>query len=290
MSLPAPAPTDRAADAAWHIRVLAEAVDARLTGPVAVVKWTISQTADGNGNIYSAALPALASITGAVFGPVAENAGGSYDYNYVPMLTRFAAGQANQVALTCFNAPDSTRNVNRQQAAVGLAWGPSAAAAAAAAPAEPVALGAPFPRGVTPNAKLRYPGTGEPQWGTAQCLQDLAGDVGKAIGGAAALNLVTFKSAGPVTLNASGYAALAVGGVSTIRGAVLTPWDTGTFVRKSRLIGWIPPDRTGDGGATAGNVLRFRVYTNAKYTSGVTYPKPAYGDQLGVMGVLWGDP
>jgi hypothetical protein len=284
--LPYPAPTDPAGAAARHIRTLAEAVDTKLAaGSITVRTFAIDQTADANGDIFSGALTPISVITGAVFGPQAENAGGSPDFNYIPALTWRPAG--NAMALRCYNAPNLASNAGKRQQAVGLAFGPTAAAAGSAEPA-PAAADT-FPRGVTPHAKLRYPGTDEPLWRTAQAVEDLAGDAGAAIGGAVSLGLITWRDPN-VQLNASGYAIRSISGVSRIRGAVLTAWDTGNFVRKSRIIAWIPPDRTGDGGATAGNVLRMRAYTNVAYTTGVTYPKPAYSDLLGVMGVIWGDP
>lgn len=289
--MPYPAPTAPSADAAVHIRQLADALDARLAaGAVTVRKFIVSGTADSYGSlyVYGDQLSGMTKVTGAVFGPVAENTGGSADYNYVPAVSRIDNNN-NTMTLKCYNAPDLVTNAGKYQAVVGLAWGPTAVAAQQPAPAPRVGPGDLFPRGLTPNAKIRYPGTDEPQYRTAEYIQDLAEDAGRAIGGAVQLGLVTWRDSA-VQLNASGYAARTIPGLSLIRGAVLTPWDPGNFVRKSRVIAWIPPDRTGDGGATAGNVLRMRAYTNTVYTAGVTYPKPAYNDLLGVAGVIWGDP
>jgi hypothetical protein len=283
--LPYPAPTDPAGAAARHIRTLAEATDAKLAaGRIAVATFDTGQvTADVAGGIATGGLPGLASITGAVFGPVQILGGPVGESSYVPALTRKDAGTA--IYLVCYNAPTLALNNGKLQRAVGIAWGPKVAADPAPAPAAADT----FPRGSTPVAHLRYPGTDEPLWRTAQAVRDLADDTGAAIGGAVpGLALVTWK--GNYTTNSSAYFSVDMGAkLSRIRGAVATAWDPGTFVRRSRIFGWSAPRDQDD--ATFKKTLTFFVYSNEKSTTaGANYPRPMKSESGSALVVMWGDP
>lgn len=287
MTLPYPAPTDPAGAAARHIRNLAEATDAKLAAAAIVVNsFKIDQAANGNGDIFSNTFPVTA-ITGAVFGPAVYVGGSFSDSSWIPLVTRI--GTAPAMTLRCYNTPNLATNAGRRQCVVGLCWGPRAAAAdqAAAAPAAADTFG----RGITPVGKLRYPGTDEPLYGTAGYIKDLATDTDTALGGIVPGLRIVNWSKGDVTTDANGYAQYNVSNLlSVVRGAVLTAWDTGNFVRKSRNICWYPPNG-GAGAPVADNLLRMIVVSNVAYSSAPNnYPKKVSNETLGVHAILWGDP
>lgn len=296
MSMPYPAPTDPAAAAARHIRNLAEAVEARLTAaPQAVVIFdTGNATADANGDIFTGGLSPLTSIAGAVFGP-ASYVGGitppNNDILWVPTFTRRVAG--NAIALRCYNAPNLATNAGRVQRGIGLAWGPTATAAQR--PAEPGPAPAPravnpdtFPAGQTPVYHIRYPGTGEPLHTAAASIERVAGDIGAAIGGVSpTLKLITLRTT--VTVGSSGYCGYSLADkLSRIRGGIVTPWDNGTFVRRSRIARVNVPEDFWSPGTH--NDFRFTAYSNEK-AGASNYPAFApTGEAFAFNAIVWGDP
>lgn len=286
MTVPVPIPTDPAADAAVHIRNLAEGLDAKIGASTLVYgSFTADAVSDGTGHVTGTPVAGIGQITGAIFGPMFIYRAGT-DSNWQPLMS-WVNTYNNQVKLRCVNAPTSTVNAGKYQSACGIAWGPRPAADALPR-ANP---GDTFPAGTTPLAKLRYPGTSGPQWQTADAIHNLADDIDHGIGGAGPGLTVAGMFNSALTLDGAAMASINVRDrISVIRGAVIQYWGPST-ANKSRIFAWWPPNP--GGGATTADpwMLRFKAYKNVPFAAAPNnYPTPAANETLGVMAIMWGDP
>lgn len=205
MTLPYPAPTDPMADAALHIRNLAEGVENRLpiglhifafdSGPVTLTN------PDGS---WGTAIPTskMTQLTGAICQSRYDSANGT-DAIYVPTIIRDEARYATDMWFNCWDAPSKTRKAGKKVRLIGLGWGPLKVTAADAAPLA-VPPGTLFPPGQTAH-NLRYPGTDQAQFRTAESIGLLADDIGAALGGASVAGLTIAVWAGTITGDSTGW-------------------------------------------------------------------------------------
>lgn len=132
MTLPVPARTDPAADAALHIRTLAEAIEARLSTTYIVRAFdTGVQTANADGSITAGTVPGMRTIAGAVSTGcfLAANQATGNDGLYMPFPVRDPSTNAD-LWFRCFNPPTNTTNVGKPQRVRGICWGPAITATA----------------------------------------------------------------------------------------------------------------------------------------------------------------
>lgn len=293
-TLPLPDGGSPARDAALHIRALAVAIDTALTSPIAVVTFDTGEVQANAAGVITGAAVGLASVVGAVAGPVRlqansgnVGAGTAPDWNYAPLPIRNPNTAGNTISFRCVNPATGGVNANRFQRVVGIAWGlPVGARLDGSAMAAVLPPGTRFARGTTPRG-LRYPGTDEPQWRTAAAIEDLAEDLAVALGGIPA-DLAVHTWRGTVTTEEGGTSTFLqvpfTGRLSRVRGAVATVWDGTSTPRGTWLEWW----GTWDGAPQLWPVARFRAAAAA--------PAPGWDWAAGVTGevslnvVAWGDP
>lgn len=290
MTIPVPATTDPMADAALHIRNFAESVDGKLITPLSVRTFdTGEKLTDANGVITMARPTSMSSVTGAVFSYVEiidnwqhrPSGAPFYDNMYAPIGIR-DTGQPSLIAIRSQNAPNGATFAGRYVRYVGIVWGP--VAAAADAPAE-LALppGSTFPAGKTPRG-IRYPGTSDPQWGTAAAIGAMADDIGAALGGSPlGLNLAYWT--GTQTTTAAGFLRIPFAGkLSKVRGFVALARDTNGSTRQSRTFG-------NNMHPSNDPTMAFALVTSNTVDPavGADYAKPVYNTPVSCHVLAWGD-
>ena len=284
-SLPVPAPTDPMADAALHIRNLAESVTARLAGTAVVAFDSGDQKVNAQGSIYAGTVSGLASVSGVVMGAVRPNlysGGQTSDSMYVPGLMR-DPGAGAQMWFKCTNPPTGETLVGKYARVCGLAYGPPAAAAA-----RPTANpGDTFPAGVTGRG-LHYPGTDDPQYRTAAAIGQLADDAGAALVVApTGLKMATWVGVGIVSGTAGVITLDFRDKLAFVRGLVCTPWDaSGAYweARVTAAFNFTEPD-------TVPGTIRVRCCTNdGQSNADIPYARPIpNGGGIGLAAFAWGD-
>ena len=298
-TIPLPVAGDKMKDAALYIRNFAEAVDSALNVPIIVRTFdTGEKVASPSGYINAAAPSGIETIGGVVVGGahLIDHQGNSgsgdarKDGFYYPTPVRDP--NTGPLSFRMFNAPTNTVNSGRYQRAVGLVWGtPQAAGQQPAVNPAGVSPGSEFPRGVTPRG-IRYPGTDEPQWQTAEFVQQLAEDIGAAIGGSPlGLTLAMYRGILPNT----GLGTIKkieksfAGTLSRVRGAVATHWDS-TGSPQTLNFTWYPllDSNSPELKATA---IFYVSWNQPVQDDGFnTYPGGPPLNNIGVSIIAWGDP